>query len=165
MARPHLLVVPYPAQGHVMPLMEISHNLVDRGFKITFVNTESIHNRVVSSMSNSGDVYEDFIHLVSLPDGIEAEEDRNDLGKLSRSMIDVMPGHLEELIKKINEANNGDDKITCVIADQNQGWVLEVAKKMSIKRAAVWPASAAVLAAMLHIPKLIEEGILDEDGK
>ncbi|PIA63036.1 hypothetical protein AQUCO_00200812v1 [Aquilegia coerulea] len=164
MARPHLLVVPYPAQGHVMPLMELSHNLVDRGFKITFVNTESIHNRVVASMSNSGDIYEDFIHLVSLPDGLEAEEDRNDLGKLSRSIIDVMPGPLEELIKKINETNNGEDRITCVIADQNQGWVLEVANKMSIKRAVVWPASAAALAAILHIPKLIEEGILDEDG-
>ncbi|KAF5193965.1 Udp-glycosyltransferase 83a1 [Thalictrum thalictroides] len=89
MARPHLLVVPYPAQGHVMPLMELSHNLVGRGFKITFVDTESIHNRVVSSISNGGDVYEDFI----LPDG-KAEEDRNDLGK-------------------INETNNGDDRISC----------------------------------------------------
>ncbi|KAF9624161.1 hypothetical protein IFM89_008099 [Coptis chinensis] len=159
MGRPHLLVVPFPAQGHVMPLMELSHNLVDHGFKITFVNTEFSHKRIMSALSNNS-YSEDFIHLVSLPDGMEEGEDRNDLGKLFDTMANVMQGHLENLIKKINDSN----KITCIVADKNMGWVLEVAQRMSIRKAAVWPASVVFAAVALHIPKLIEDGIIGEDG-
>ncbi|PIA63035.1 hypothetical protein AQUCO_00200811v1 [Aquilegia coerulea] len=164
MARPHLLVIAYPTQGHVMPLMELSHNLVDRGFKITFVNTEFNHKRVVAALSNNNADYEEFIHLASIPDGMEPEEDRNQLGKLSDLMENVMPEHLEELIKNINESDNGDSKITCVLADANMGWALEVADKLSIRRAAFWPASGVLLAVLLHIPKMIEDGIIDTDG-
>ncbi|KAF5175421.1 Udp-glycosyltransferase 83a1, partial [Thalictrum thalictroides] len=159
MSRPHLLVIPYPAQGHVMPLMELSHNLVDRGFKITFVNTEVTHERVVASSSNMAH-YEEFIHLVSIPDGMEAGEDRNQHVKRIDLMLKVMPGHLENLIKKINESNNGHDRITCVIADEHLGWALEVAQKMSIPRAAFWPVSAVLMALVFHIPKLIVDGII-----
>ncbi|KAF9624162.1 hypothetical protein IFM89_008100 [Coptis chinensis] len=163
MGRPHLLAVPYPAQGHVMPLMELAHNLVDHGFKITFVNTEFSHKRIMAALSNNG-YDEDFIHLVSIPDGMEERDDRNDLGKLCDAMVNIMQGHLVNLIKKINGSNNVDDKITCVIADKNLGWVLEVAQRMSIRKAAVWPASAGFAAVALHIPKLIEDGIVGEDG-
>ena len=41
----------------------------------------------------------------------------------------------------------------------------EVAEKMGIKSAAFWPAGPANLAFALHIPKLIEEGIIDIKGK
>lgn len=40
------------------------------------------------------------INLVSIPDGMEAWENRNDLGKLCEAILSVMPGKLEELIKK-----------------------------------------------------------------
>ncbi|KAF9624166.1 hypothetical protein IFM89_008104 [Coptis chinensis] len=135
MSRPHLLVIPFPVQGHVMPLMELSHNLVDRGFKITFVNSEFNHKLVTAAMSNNND-YEDHIHLVSIPDGMEPGEDRKELGKLCDKIVNVMPGHFEDLIKKINGSNNGDDRITCVIAEENMYWALEVAQKMSIRRVA-----------------------------
>lgn len=38
--------------------------------------------------------------LVSLPDDVESAENRNDLGKLSDAIFEVMPAKLEELIKK-----------------------------------------------------------------
>jgi hypothetical protein len=34
------MVVPYPVQGHVIPLMELSICLAKQGIKITFVNTK-----------------------------------------------------------------------------------------------------------------------------
>ncbi|KAL5723115.1 hypothetical protein ACHQM5_006552 [Ranunculus cassubicifolius] len=74
----------------------------------------------------------------------------------------VMPGHFEDLIKKIDTSV---DKITCIISDEHFGWVFEIAKKMSIPSAAFWPASAVLLAVLLHIPKFIEDGILTPDGE
>lgn len=80
---PHILVIPYPAQGHVIPLMELSRSLTKHGFKITFVNTDFNHKRVVDAFPNKVDGEGRPIHLVSIPDGMELGEDRNDLGKLT----------------------------------------------------------------------------------
>nr|POE91185.1 udp-glycosyltransferase 83a1 [Quercus suber] len=71
-----------------------------------------------------------------------------------------MPGHFKDLIEKINQSND-DDQISCIIVNTTVGWALEVAQKMRIKRAAVWPAGPGDLAFVLHIPKLIQDGIID----
>ncbi|KAM0955316.1 hypothetical protein ACFX13_024096 [Malus domestica] len=156
----HIIAVPFPAQGHVLPLMELSQCLVSHGFKVTFVNTEFNHKRIVNTLAGETHVG-DRIHLVSLPDGLEPGEDRNDLGLLCEGMQRVMPGKLEELIEKINEEES--DKVTCVLADESSGWALDVAAKMKIRRVAFWPASAAALALSFNIPKLIHEGIIDDN--
>lgn len=54
---------------------------------------------------------ENQIHLVSIPDGMDLSEDRNELGKLSEAILRVMPGKLEELIEDINRLKG--DNITC----------------------------------------------------
>ena len=157
-----MLAIPFPAQGHVAPLMKLSHKIVDHGINVTFVNTEFIHAKLTASNSMAVKSEEKSpIRLVSIPDGLEPGDDRNDAPKLIESIEKVMPGHLEDLMEKINQSN----QISCLIADPTVGWALEVAEKMGIKRAAVWPAGPANLAFALHIPKLIEEGIIDNKGK
>lgn len=160
MGNPHILAIAYPAQGHVIPLMELVLCLSKHGVKITFVNTESIHKRVISAFSVEDHV--GVINFVSIPDGMEPWEDRNDLGRLTETMNQVMPGKLEELIEEKKGIDN--DNITCIIADENMGWALEVAEKMGIKRAAFWPAAAATLGMLLRIQELIQSKILDNDG-
>ncbi|XP_004306078.1 PREDICTED: UDP-glycosyltransferase 83A1 [Fragaria vesca subsp. vesca] len=162
MSKPHIIAIPYPAQGHVIPLMELSQCLVNEGFKVTFVNTDFNHKRVMSSLADETHKRDDKIHMVSIPDGLEPWEDRNDLGKLCEAILRVMPGKLEELIEKIKEEEG--DKVSCIIADESNGWALEVAEKMKIKKVAFWPASAALLALEFCIPKLIHEGIIDDEG-
>ncbi|CAK9181963.1 unnamed protein product [Ilex paraguariensis] len=165
MGNPHVIAIPYPAQGHVLPLMEFALSLVNQGFKVTFVNTEFNHKRVMKALSEQDNVH-DLIHLVSVPDGLEPWEDRNDLAKLSTAMVEVMPGKLQELIQKIKDNDDDDDdEITCIIADGSMGWALEIAKNMGIKRAAFWPASAALLGLVRSIPKLIADGIINNDGR
>ncbi|CDP08524.1 unnamed protein product [Coffea canephora] len=48
---PHVLAIPYPAQGHVLPLMELALCLVRQGIRVTLVNTEFNHKRVTKSLS------------------------------------------------------------------------------------------------------------------
>ncbi|KAI8534097.1 hypothetical protein RHMOL_Rhmol10G0061900 [Rhododendron molle] len=158
----HVLAIPYPAQGHVIPLLELAQCLVHHGFRVTFVNTEFNHKRVMNALS-ANDNLRNLVKLVSIPDGLEPWEDRNDMGKLTESASEVMPGKLEELIEKINGSDS--NKITCVIADACQGWALEVAEKMRIRRAAFRPAAAALWALQLSIPELIADGIIESYGK
>ncbi|KAK8514309.1 hypothetical protein V6N12_009017 [Hibiscus sabdariffa] len=161
MGNPRILAIPYPAQGHVIPLMELSHRLVHHGFSVTFVNTDFNHKRVRDAFGNKveGD---GSIHLVSIPDGMESGEDRNHFGKLTDGITFVMPSELRKLLKKINGFE--DDKISCVIADVNMGWALDIAAEFEIPGVAFWPASAFLLALLFSANKLIDDQIIDEHG-
>ncbi|PIA57706.1 hypothetical protein AQUCO_00600437v1 [Aquilegia coerulea] len=155
---PHILVVSFPAQGHVMPLMKFSHQLVDHGYKITFVNTNSIHKKLVSSSiltDHKEGKYHNKIKLVSVPEF-------GDILNLKEYISETMAVHLEELIKKINESD--DEKIDYVVADACIGGILEIAERFGIDGAAFWPASLGVLAFMLHFPNLVEAGDVDYNG-
>ena len=64
------MVQPFPAQGHVIPLMELSRKLAGHGVEVDFVNTEFNHDRVVASMSNGAGSGLGRIRLVAVPDGM-----------------------------------------------------------------------------------------------
>ncbi|KAL1291593.1 hypothetical protein HN51_060120 [Arachis hypogaea] len=158
---PTVLVIPYPAQGHVNPMMSFSHKLVDHGCNIIFVNSDFNHKRVVRSMENNNGSSSP-IKLVSIPDGLGPEHDRVNLGELSVSILRTMPSKLEKLIEDL-QMNEGI-KVTCVVADVFMGWALEVAKKVGIKGAFFWPAAASMFVLQYNVPKLIADGILDTHG-
>lgn len=162
MTIPHILVVPYPAQGHVMPMMELAQIIAKHGLKVTFVNTDFVHNQIFNALSNKDD-FGDGIRLVSVPDGLEPWEDRKDLAKLTAAMHRDMPGKLQEMIENINYAED-DDKITCVIADVSVGWALKIADDFNIRPVVFCPAAAAQFAVFLSLTKLLENGIVENDG-
>ncbi|CAN6477292.1 unnamed protein product [Victoria cruziana] len=163
MGRPHVLLLPFPAQGHVKPLMEFAHRLAEEGFMVTFVNTDFIHGRIVESLpENFSTEYNGRIRSVSIPDGVDCLEDRWNFESVSNGFLHTMPRFLEALILKINEEEK--EKITFVIADGMIGTLLGVAEKLDIKRAVFWPASAWFLAIFRKIPSLLASGIIDENG-
>ncbi|KAM0951393.1 putative cyanohydrin beta-glucosyltransferase [Dioscorea sansibarensis] len=159
MSSPHVILLPYPAQGHVIPFLELAYCLADTGFEVTFVNTEHIHGRVTEAIAavehDTG-----MINLVSIPDGLESIEERSDLVKLSVRLSEVVPRSLEELIDRINKSDDGS-RITSLIADENLSWIMPVAKTMGLHAVAFWPAAAATLSLLLSAPKLAEDGVID----
>ncbi|XP_076917610.1 UDP-glycosyltransferase 83A1-like [Bidens hawaiensis] len=162
MTNTHVLVIPYPAQGHVIPLMEVSRCFINNGLKVTFVNTEFAHKRVMSAWSET-DGPSDLMHMVTIPDGMRPCDDGDDLGVLTRTMFQLMPAKLEELINDINE--NDEEKITCIVADSCMGWVGKVAQKTDIRLALFSPWSAGVVAIGMSIQKLIDDGVRNSRGK
>lgn len=161
----HVLVLPFPAQGHVNPLMHFSKKLVQHGFKVTFVNTDFNHKRMVSSTNEEIKHEETEVTLISVPDGLGPQDDRNDVASLSLAILKTMPCALEKVIKDINAHDHGgSEKITSIVVDMSMMWALEITDKLGIKGAAFCPCSAAVFAMQENIPKLIEDGIIDSDG-
>ncbi|GAU19844.1 hypothetical protein TSUD_170700 [Trifolium subterraneum] len=158
---PHFLVIPFPILGHVNPLMQFSQVLASHGCKVTFVHTEFSHNR-----SKSSDSRHENIKVVTLPDGLEPEDDRSDVMKIMASMKSTMPTRLSKLIEDINALDgNNNNKINCIVGTFNMGWVLEVGHKLGIKGALFCPPSATSLACAISIPKLIEDGIIDSEDE
>lgn len=143
--------------------MELSHRLADRGFTVTFVNTEHVHERVTAALpENFSSDYRGRIRFATIPDGMDPGEDRGNFLKFSQVIQSATSRPLEELILKINSEE--EEGITCVIADGMAGWLLPVAKKLGIRTAAFWPTSAWLLDIILQIPSLMEKGIIDERG-
>ncbi|KAM0039851.1 putative 7-deoxyloganetin glucosyltransferase [Helianthus debilis subsp. tardiflorus] len=157
----HVLVIPYIAQGHVIPLLELAQCLIVHGTKVTFVNTEVNHKLVMKTWLERGN-FGPLMHMVSIPDGMEPWEDRNDFVRSCEAMHQVMPGKLEELIETINKTD--DDEISCVIADAGMPWAIHVAEKLRIQRVIFWSAPAAAFSALLSLKKLINDGIIDNEG-
>jgi hypothetical protein len=146
MAKAHILVLPLPGQqGHVTPLMELSHRLVDHGFEVTFVNSEAHHALVVGALQEAGGTPSALagIHLASISDGVEHDEDRRDITKFIGACARHMPGHLERLIAEMEAA--GRPKVKWLVSDVFVWWSLDVAKRLGIRVASFWPASAAFL--------------------
>jgi len=164
MGVPHFLVLPYPVQGHVNPLMQFSEAVIKHGCKITFVNTEFIHKQANNSGEALDNLKEQGMRFVTIPDGLDPEDDRSDHQKVLVSIKTNMPALLPKLVQDIN-ALDSDNNITCVVATMNMGWALQVAHKLGIKAAFLWTASAVSLAACYCIPRLIEDGIIDSEGK
>ncbi|XVE54714.1 hypothetical protein DITRI_Ditri03aG0104000 [Diplodiscus trichospermus] len=160
--QPHVLVLPFPGQGHIVPIMKLALQIAGHGVKVTFVNTEFIHAKMMICLPEKAEE-RSLINFVSIPDGLEMEDDRADLVKLTESVHRTMPAYLEDLILKIKQSNV-DEQITCVIADTAVGWAHEMAKKLGIEAVAFWPSAGACLALALHIPKLLEAGLINTDG-
>ncbi|XP_031268468.1 UDP-glycosyltransferase 83A1-like [Pistacia vera] len=161
MGNPCVLVIPFPAQGHVIPLMELSQWLVKHGIRITFVNTDDKHKHVTDALAMKDGVGNQ-IHLVSVPQGPEFPEIS---GQLTEKLVEVVsclrPRKVGELIEKIN-ASDGD-KITCILSDPILKWAMEIAVEKRIKPAAFYCASATQMLLRSGIQKLIDDGIVDED--
>ncbi|GJS01559.1 hypothetical protein Tco_0318067 [Tanacetum coccineum] len=87
-------------------------------------------------------------------------EDRNDLGKL---MPRVMRGKLEAIIDGITKSKG--EKITCIIADYCMGWISKVAQKMCIRLATFCSGSAAIMALIMSVHKLLDDQVKDNNGK
>ncbi|KAJ1258916.1 hypothetical protein BS78_10G112600 [Paspalum vaginatum] len=160
--RPRVMVLPFPAQGHIMPLMQLSHRLVDHGFEVDFVNTDFNHARVVTALAAAAGgeagaaVRAGRIHLISFPDGMDPDGDRADIIRLAQGLQATMLGRLEELIRA--------EKTRWVVADVSMSWVLGLAATVGVRVALFSTFSAAVFALRMQIPKIIEDGIIDESG-
>ena len=51
--RGHVLALPYPSQGHINPMLQISKRLVSKGLKATLATTVFIHNTMKPQSSVS----------------------------------------------------------------------------------------------------------------
>lgn len=164
--KPHVLAVAIPAQGHLKPLMSLCRLIAKHGVKVTFVNAQSIHDKILSAARASprGEVPEDDgIVLTSVPDGLSPDDDPNDPYVLLETLARTMPHTLPDLIGRIN-GSNPNERISCVIVDLSFGWVLDIAERMGAEPVGFSPPSVATFAVLRHVPNLVQQGCLDING-
>jgi hypothetical protein len=163
--KPHAVCLPFPAQGHVTPMMRLAKLLHSRGFHITFVHTEFNHMRLIRS---KGPDYikglPDF-RFETIPDGLPPS-DRDatqDVPALCDSTRKNCLAPFKELVIKLNSTSQVP-QVTCIVSDSIMGFGREAGKELGIPEVQFWPSSACGFMAGMNVDELIKRGIIPFKG-
>ncbi|CAO2815400.1 unnamed protein product [Amaranthus hypochondriacus] len=149
-----VILVPYPAQGHVTPILKLASFLSTYGFQPLIVLPEFIHRSIVTKVNAAT---KGGIVCVSIPDGLD-ETKPCDFFAIEKAMEDHMPTHLDRLIRKINQ------NIACMIVDLLASWAIDVGKRCDVQVAGFWPAMFAAFSLISSIPHLLQRGFISDSG-
>lgn len=163
--KPHAVLVPFPSQGHINPLMQLAKVLHYKGFHITFVHTEYNYKRLLKSRgSNSFDGLPTF-RFVTIPDGLPATDDNatQDIPLLCDSTSKHCLPHFRNLLKKLSSSPDSPP-VTCIIFDGVMSFTLDVAQELGLPSVFFWTPSACGFMGYVQFHRLIEKGLTPFKG-
>lgn len=169
MSKPHAVCVPFPAQGHINPMLKLAKLLHQRGFHITFVNTHFNHSRLLQSRGpNSLDGLPDF-RFESIPDGLPPTENKADATQDILALCKSIPNYcfdpFRKLLEKLNSSSSsGVPPVSCIVSDGTVLFAAEVGQELGIPVALYWTTSACSFMGALQFRRLLENGLLPLKG-
>uniref|UniRef100_R7VYM2 Glycosyltransferase N-terminal domain-containing protein n=1 Tax=Aegilops tauschii TaxID=37682 RepID=R7VYM2_AEGTA len=146
--KPHVVMIPYPAQGHVTPMLKLAKLLHARGFHVTFVNNEFNHRRLLRSQSAEALHGLPGFRFATIADGLPPSdrEATQDVVALCYSTMTTCLPRFKALVVELNEEAEASDSalppVTCVVADSCMGFALGAARELGLRCATLWTASA-----------------------
>uniref|UniRef100_A0A0D9W5N8 Glycosyltransferase n=1 Tax=Leersia perrieri TaxID=77586 RepID=A0A0D9W5N8_9ORYZ len=165
--KPHALCLPFPAQGHVTPMLKLSKILHHRGFHITFVNTEFNHRRLLRSRGAASLDGLPGFRFAAIPDGLPPSDAdaTQDVPSLCRSTKETCLPHLVRLIADLNaNASAEQPPVTCVVGDDAMSFALDAAREFAVPCALFWTASVCGYLGYRYYPTFIDKGIFPLKG-
>ncbi|KAL5794444.1 hypothetical protein ACOSP7_003038 [Xanthoceras sorbifolium] len=141
----HVLVLPYPSQGHINPMLQFAKRLVSKGIKATLATT------VYLSKSMHVDP-ECSIAVETISDGYDETglEDPASLAAYFDSFRTVGSHTLTMLMKKLDDIGQ---PVTALVYDPLFPWALDVAKQFGVLKVAFFTQSCAVSNIYYHVNK------------
>uniref|UniRef100_A0A175YD83 Glycosyltransferase N-terminal domain-containing protein n=1 Tax=Daucus carota subsp. sativus TaxID=79200 RepID=A0A175YD83_DAUCS len=159
--KPHVLCIPYPAQGHINPMLQVAKLLHHKGFHISFVYTDFNHNRLIKSKGQQAlDGLSDF-RFYSIPDGLAPSDPdaTQDIATLCKYTPVTCLAPFSNLISKLNDSLDlGVPPLTCIVSDATMSFTLKAAEKFGIPEILLWTASTCGLIAYMQYHQLVERG-------
>ncbi|MCD9646262.1 hypothetical protein HAX54_035981 [Datura stramonium] len=160
--KPHAILVCYPLQGHVIPTIHLAIKLAQKGFTVTFINTESTHYQITQKNCKT-DIFSDIqghqdldIRYMTVSDGLPVNFDRSlNHDQFMASLLHVFSAHVEEALLKTMESKLYPP-VNCLIADSFFVFPGKLAKKYGLSYVSFWtePALVFTLYYHLHLLKL-----------
>ena len=133
-ANPHVVVIPYPSQGHINPLLQFAKRLASKGIKATLVTPK----HTLSSFSSLENVV-----FEPISDGFE-NRGSPEVGSEDLFLSAFKSNGSISLSRLIETHQNSAFPVTCVVYDAFLPWALDVAKAYGLLGAAFFTNSAAV---------------------
>lgn len=131
----HILVVPYPSQGHVNPMLQFCKRLLSKGAKPTLVLTNFI--------SKSFNLRSTSIAVATISDGFDdgGFREARDVDDYLEQMQVAGTRTLTDLVRSYEKSS---DRVDCIVYDAFLTWALDVAHGCGVKGAAFFTHACAV---------------------
>ncbi|KAM0941392.1 putative 7-deoxyloganetic acid glucosyltransferase [Dioscorea sansibarensis] len=157
----HVLIIPFPAQGHVTPMLSLAKLLSFSGVFTTFACAESIHRR----LTGSGLTDRRRLRLRTVPDPLAGDGgkklDFDCPSGFFNFQESMRSGSTEAYKKLLTEELAGEwPPVTCVIADGILDFAIEVAGEVGIPTLVFRTSSPCSVWAYGSIRSLIDHGII-----
>ncbi|KAF8036045.1 hypothetical protein BT93_C1914 [Corymbia citriodora subsp. variegata] len=144
--KPHCLVLSFPAQGHINPMLQFSKRLIHKGAGVTFVTTRSMTKTLHGLSSRPS------ISLETISDGFD------DGGFKAASSPEayierfwkVGPETLSEVVERLISSGRPP---SCIVYNSFLPWALDVAQKYGLIGAAFFTMSCGVNNVFYHCQK------------
>ncbi|XP_078173552.1 UDP-glycosyltransferase 86A1-like [Carex rostrata] len=165
--RPHVVVIAYPLQGHIIPTVHLALQLAARGVIITFINTEAVHHQTTKAagtdcLSSTDPFYSARltgldIRYETVSDGLPLSFDRSlNHDQFMYSLLHVLSAHVEELLRRLVATT--DPPITCLICDTFFVWPATIGEKLGLPYISFWTEPALVFTLYYHMDLLRKNG-------
>ncbi|CAN1160410.1 Mogroside IE synthase [Linum perenne] len=152
---PHVVVMPWPAQGHINPALQFSKKLVSKGLTVTlliFTDKNLIHGAGIGSVT---------VELIS-DGGLLANADEHFFTNF-RKLVEL------QLSKFVGRQ---DARPCCLVYDSIMPWAVGIARELGMVGAAFFTQPAAVNAVFLEVmdrkiripPEVDEKGMVKVEG-
>lgn len=164
--RPHAVVVPFPAQGHINPHLKLAKLLHARGFHITFVNTEYNHRRLTLSRGPDwATAGLDGFRFETIPDGLPPPSDENntqDVPALCASTRATCLAPFRDLMARLSRAADVPP-VTCIVSDGAMGFTVD--EDFGVPVLLFFTHSACGCWSYFHFGELVRRGYTPLKGK
>lgn len=136
--KPHFVLVPFMAQGHTIPMIDMAHLLAKHGAMVSFITTPVNASRIQSTIDRTRELNLpiQFVPLqlrcaeVGLPDGCENVD--KVLGKDQVKRLTAAYSMLHEPLVWYLRAQSNPP--SCIVSDLCQPWTGSVARELGIPR-------------------------------
>ncbi|KAG4148823.1 hypothetical protein ERO13_D05G308100v2 [Gossypium hirsutum] len=142
----HVLVLPFPGQGHINPMLQFASRLASKGLKTTLVTTVFISKSIYSDHPIASTSFR------TISDGFDeggfAQAKSPDI--YLSTFKSVGSQSLASLIKELGDTGS---PVHAVIYDGFMAWALDVAKQLGIRAAVFLTQSCAVNSIHYHVSR------------
>lgn len=172
-SKPHLVVVPSLAQGHLIPFMELAKLLSSQGLTVSYVTTPGSSKRLEPDVQSSNLD----IQLVSLPlpsiEGVPLEIDNSDNVPVDVAGILFVSSHklagafeqwLDQQMNNIETPTSSPPPV-CIISDMFTGWVHSSASKFGIPTVVFHTSGAFGISVMHSVATYTPQKNMDGDDQ
>ncbi|KAL6335760.1 hypothetical protein AAG906_039523 [Vitis piasezkii] len=132
----HVVVIPYLAQGHTVPLIDLSKLLARRGIKVTIITTPANSQNILSRVSRTPEISLSIIpfpRVEGLPEGVENTADIPSVDLFLPFIVATkkLKEPFENILRDMFKA--GCPPI-CIISDFFLSWTIDTCRSFNIPR-------------------------------
>ncbi|XP_059287977.1 mogroside IE synthase-like [Lycium ferocissimum] len=133
----HVLLLPYPLQGHINPMVQFSKRLASRGVKVTLVTIDNVSKNMPKESGS--------IKIESIP---HDEAPPESVDKSLEWYYNLITKNLGAIVEKLSDS---EYPVKVLVFDSIGSWALDLAHQLGLKGAAFFTQPCSLSAIFYHM--------------